>query len=69
MCTGLWWGKLKKRDYFGDLGVNGTVLLKLILRNVVGVDRISLAEDKDKWWTCEHSNTPVGSINCSRYFD
>jgi hypothetical protein len=34
--TGFWWGSLKERDNFEDLGIDGRTLLKLILKNAVG---------------------------------
>jgi hypothetical protein len=27
-----------------------------------GVEWIHVAQDGDQWWTCEHSNEPLGSI-------
>jgi len=26
-CTGFWWGKLMERDYLGDPGVDGRIIL------------------------------------------
>ena len=32
MYTGFWWGNLRVRDHLGDLGVNGRIILRWILR-------------------------------------
>jgi hypothetical protein len=32
MCTGLWWGKLRERDHWGDPGVYGRIILRRIFR-------------------------------------
>jgi len=32
MQTQFWWGNLKKRDHIEDLGVDGRMILKLILK-------------------------------------
>jgi hypothetical protein len=32
VCTGLWWGNLRKRDHLLDLGVDGRIILKSILK-------------------------------------
>jgi hypothetical protein len=34
--TGFWWGRLKERDNFEDLGIDGRTVLKLILKKEVG---------------------------------
>jgi hypothetical protein len=31
-----WWGNLRERDILEDLGVDGRIILKLILRKSVG---------------------------------
>jgi len=30
--TGFWWGNLRERDHLGDLGVDGRIILRWILR-------------------------------------
>ena len=31
-CTAFWWGKLGKRDHWGDPGVDGRIIIKWIFR-------------------------------------
>jgi hypothetical protein len=31
-CTGFWWGNLRERDRWGDTGVDGRIILRLIFR-------------------------------------
>jgi hypothetical protein len=31
-CTVFWWENLRKRDHWGDLGVDGRTILRLIFR-------------------------------------
>jgi hypothetical protein len=31
-CTGFWWGNLKGRDYWGDPGVDGRIILRWIFK-------------------------------------
>jgi hypothetical protein len=34
--AGFWWGNLRERDLFEEVGVDKRILLKLILKNSVG---------------------------------
>jgi len=31
-CTGFWWGNLRERDHWGDLGAGGRIILRCIFR-------------------------------------
>jgi hypothetical protein len=43
---------LTERDYWGDPGVEGRVILRWIFRKWEGsMDFIELAQDRDRWWT------------------
>jgi hypothetical protein len=44
----LWSENLKGRDHIEDLGVDGTIILKSVLRKY-GVDWIYLAQDGGQW--------------------
>jgi hypothetical protein len=49
--TGFWWGNLRERDHWGDPGVEGKIILRLIFRKLEcgGMDWIVLAQDRDRW--------------------
>jgi hypothetical protein len=32
MCTWFWWGNLKEGDHLNDLGIDGRIILKGILK-------------------------------------
>ena len=49
-----------------DQGIDGRIILKLILKKWdggEGIDWINLAQDRDK----RHGNEPVGSIKCGEF--
>jgi len=53
-CVGSWWGSRRERDHWGDLGVDGWIILGWISRmwDVGGyMDWIGLAQDRDSWRT------------------
>jgi len=35
VCTGVWWGNMRGRDCWGDPGVDGRIILGLIIRKCV----------------------------------
>ena len=50
MLIGFCWGKLKERDYYEDLRVDGKIIFKLILKYITweGVKWLDMAQDRDK---------------------
>ena len=51
VLTGFWWENLRERDFLGDLGVDGRILLRWIFRKWDGgTDWIDLSQDRDRWW-------------------
>jgi hypothetical protein len=49
--SGFWWESPKKKDHLKDQGVDGKMGSKLNLGRLVGggVERIHLAQDRDRW--------------------
>jgi hypothetical protein len=37
VCTGCWWGSLRKRVHWGEQDVDGRIILRWIFRNLEGV--------------------------------
>jgi hypothetical protein len=64
MLTVFWAENLKGRDYSEDLGVDGKIILELILRKL-GVERCGLDSSGSVQGpvagSCEHGNEPWGS--------
>lgn len=52
MYTGLWRENLKGTDHLEDLGIDGRILSKWILKtwNGEGMDWIHLTHNRDSWW-------------------
>ena len=50
-CIGSWWRNRRERDHWGDLGVDGWIILGWICRRWdVGL-RTGLGQDRDRWRT------------------
>ena len=49
---GFGWGNLSERDHLGDPSLDGRIIFRWIFRiwDVEGVDRVELAQDRDRWW-------------------
>ena len=52
-CIESWWGNPKERDHWGDLGVDGWIILGWISKRWdVGMwTEFGLAQDRDRWRT------------------
>jgi hypothetical protein len=49
-CRGFWWESLKERDHLEEQGVDGSLGLEWISQRCArGVERIQLAQDRDRW--------------------
>jgi hypothetical protein len=50
VCTGFWWETLRKKDHWGNPGVDGRIILRWIFRKWdVCMDWIKLAQDRDRY--------------------
>ena len=49
-CIGSWWGHRRERNHWGDLGIDGWIILEWISRRW-DVDWTGLAQDRDRWRT------------------
>jgi len=51
-CIGSWWGNRKERDHWGDLGIDGWILLERIFRRWDVCTWTGLGWPSiDRWWT------------------
>ena len=50
MHMGFWWGDGKERNHSEDLGMHGRIILKWILRNMMGMRGLNLCQDTVKCW-------------------
>ena len=69
--TGSWWANRMERDHWGDLGVDGWIILRWISRTrdvVCGQDWFGPGYGKVAD-ACECGNEPSGSIKCGEFLD
>jgi len=52
-CIGSCWGNRRERDHWGDVGINGWIIIGWISRrwDVAIWNWIGLAQDRDRWRT------------------
>ena len=62
---GSWWGNRREGDHWGDLGVDGRIILERISSRW-DVCWIGLAQDRD---VRERRNEPSGSVKCGEFLD
>jgi len=71
--TGFWCGNMRERDHVEDPGLDGRIILRLILRKWDGrgctrIGSIWLRMGQMAG-TCEYGNKPPGSIKCEEFLD
>ena len=65
--NGLWWGKLMEGDHLEDLGVDGGIQRKWILKRRRGCEMDSPASEYDQVaGCCVNSDEPSSSIKCDK---
>ena len=70
MCTGFYWGNLRERDHWGDLDVDGRIVLRWIFGKWEGwrLDGVGSGWGQMAG-TCEYGNELSGSIKCGEFLD
>ena len=69
VCTGFWWGDLRKKEHSEDLGIDGWIIQKFISSKWDGcMDWIDLAQNKNRRravvQTVTNLRVPYSTANC-----
>jgi hypothetical protein len=68
--TGFWWENLRERNYWGDPGVNGSIILRQVFRKwYVGVWTGLSWLRIETGGHCECGNESSGFIKCGEFLD
>jgi len=63
-------GRLEEWIHLEDRGVDGSIILKWVVKNWDGVDWIGLAQERGRVaGCCERGNEPSGSVKCGEFLD
>jgi hypothetical protein len=76
--TGFWWGNLKERGHVEDVGIDGRVILKWILRKWdAGMDLSCVAQARNRWpavvkavmnlWIAQNAENIVSSCRTTSF--
>jgi len=70
-CIGPWWGNRRKRDHWGDLGVDRWIILGWISRrwDVGTWTGLGWPRIEKGGRPCECANEPSGSMKCREFLD
>ena len=70
-CIGSWWGNLREGDHWGDLGVDGWIILDVSPGGVLWVYGLDWAGPgyRQVADACECANEPSGSVKCGEFLD
>jgi hypothetical protein len=69
--TGFWWESLRERDHLEDPGIDGSIILRWIIRkwDVRALTGSMWLRIRTVGGTCECGNEHSGSIKCGEFVD
>ena len=69
VCIGCWWGNQREGSHWGDLGVDGWIILGWICGMCVYVLDWAGPGKRQMADACECGNEPSGSVKCGEFLD